>query len=297
MRAERGNPTGPGPACAKGTRPPTVFVIPGRASECTERLICAGTNVALCIPVDPFKPNDAKPADVTIDIKLDDLKLDAAPNVEPTDPKRPGSGMPVILVAIVGVVAGMVTMFAVVATRTTAAHEPARPTTAPSASPAPVVEEGPVPTWTGSKRAGWANDGSKTIAFTLASTRDLPVWMNRARPALIVRCLSRVTEAFVMLETSTSFEQDANLRTVRVQWDDDATAVQQWTVSETARELFAPDGVAFVRRMASAKRLRFGFAPFNAEPVTAEFAVEGFDKLAGLVASTCGWRFDDRTSS
>jgi hypothetical protein len=121
--------------------------------------------------------------------------------------------------------------------------------------------------------------------------------MNRARPALIVRCLYRTTEAFVMLETSTSFEQDANRRTVRVQWDDDATAVQQWTVSETARELFAPDGVAFVRRMASAQRLRFGFAPFNAEPVTAEFAVEGFDKLAGLVASTCGWRFDERTSS
>ena len=259
--------------------------------------MCAGTNVALCIPVEPFKPNDATPADVTSDIKLDDINPGVAPNVEPTDPKRPGAGMPVILVAIVGVVAGMVMMFAVVATRTTAANESARPTAAPPASPAPVVEEGPVPTWTGSKRAGWANDGSKTIAFTLASTRDLPVWMNRARPALIVRCLSRTTEAFVMLETSTSFEDDANLRTVRVQWDDEQPAVQKWTVSETARELFAPDGVAFVRRIASAKRLRFGFAPFNAEPVTAEFVVDGFDQLAGLVASTCGWRFDGRTSS
>lgn len=242
--------------------------------------------------MEPFKPNDAKPADVKIDLELDDLKLDATANVEPTDPKRPGSGMPVIVVAIVGVVAGMVTMLAVVSTRTQAVSKPAPLAAAAPATPAPLVEEGPTPTWTGSRRASWANDGSKTIAFTLASTRDLPVWMNRARPALIVRCLYRTTEAFVMLETSTSFEQDANRRTVRVQWDDDATAVQQWTVSETARELFAPDGVAFVRRMASAKRLRFGFAPFNAEPVTAEFAVEGFDKLAGLVASTCGWRFD-----
>ena len=100
-----------------------------------------------------------------------------------------------------------------------------------------------------------------------------------------------------MLETSTSFEDDANLRTVRIQWDDEQASVQKWTVSETARELFAPDGVAFVRRMATAKRLRFGFAPFNAEPATAEFAVEGFDRLAGLVAGTCGWRFDARTSS
>ena len=235
------------------------------------------------LPVEPLETNtanDAKPNDVT-----------------PSDPKPAGSGMPVILVAIVGAVAGMVAMFAVVSTRTDAADPSAHQVEAAPAPAAPVGEEGPVPTWTGSKRSSRANDGSKTIAFTLAATHDLPVWMNRARPALIVRCLYRATEAFVALETSTSFENDANLRTVRVQWDDEKQSVQQWTVSETARELFAPDGVAFVQRLANARRLRFGFSPFNAEPVTAEFAVEGFDGLAGLVASTCGWRFDARTSS
>ena len=230
-------------------------------------------------------------------MKLDDVNLEVTSNATPADPKRADSGMPVILVAIVGIVAGMVTMLAVVSTRTQAVSEPAPQTVAVPPPPAPIAEEGPAPTWSGSRRASWANDGSKTIVFTLASTRDLPVWMNRARPALIVRCLYRTTEAFVMLDTSASFEQDANRRTVRVQWDDEAAAVQQWTVSETARELFAPDGVAFIRRMASARRLRFGFAPFNAEPVTAEFAVEGFDTLAGLVAGTCGWRVDGRTSS
>lgn len=230
-------------------------------------------------------------------MKLDDVNLEVTSNATPADPKRADSGMPVILVAVVGIVAGMVTMLAVVSTRTQAVSEPAPQTVAVPPPPAPIVEEGPAPTWSGSRRASWANDGSKTIVFTLASTRDLPVWMNRARPALIVRCLYRTTEAFVMLDTSASFEQDANRRTVRVQWDDEAAAVQQWTVSETARELFAPDGVAFIRRMASARRLRFGFAPFNAEPVTAEFAVEGFDTLAGLVAGTCGWRVDGRTSS
>jgi hypothetical protein len=247
--------------------------------------------------VEPFNANDTTPTEVKpADIKLDDINLDVTPTAKAADPKA-GSGMPVILVALVGVVAGMVTMLAVVSTRTQAVSQPPPQTAAVPAPPAPIVEDGPAPTWTGSRRASWANDGSKTIAFTLASTRDLPVWMNRARPALIVRCLYRTTEAFVMLDTSTSFEQDANRRTVRIQWDDDAPAVQQWTVSETARELFAPDGVAFVRRMASAKRLRFGFAPFNAEPVTAEFAVEGFDTLAGLVAGTCGWRLGERTSS
>ena len=219
-----------------------------------------------------------------------------ASDVKPEEAKPPVSSTSMILAAIVGAVAGMVAIFAVVGTRTTAADTTASQAAAPAPA-APVVEEGPVPTWSGSKRVSWANDGSKTIAFTLAATHDLPVWMNRARPALIVRCLYRTTEAFVVLDTSTSFEDDANLRTVRVQWDDEAQSVQQWTVSESAKELFAPDGVAFVRRAANAKRLRFGFSPFNAEPVTAEFAVEGFDTLAGLVANTCGWRFDERTSS
>jgi hypothetical protein len=249
---------------------------------------------------DDAKPNDIKAGDITlddikaVDVKASDVKARGVPpdNVKPTV-----SGMPVILVAIVGGVAGMVAMFAVMGTRTDAADTAAPPAAAAPAPAAAVVEEGPLPTWSGSKRASWANDGSKTIAFTLASTRDLPVWMNRARPALIVRCLSRTTEAFVVLDTSTSFEDDANLRTVRVQWDDEDESAQRWTVSETARELFAPDGVAFVRRLAHARRLRFGFSPFNAQPVTAEFAVEGFDTLAGLVANTCGWRFDERTSS
>ena len=96
-----------------------------------------------------------------------------------------------------------------------------------------------------------------------------------------------------MLDTSADFEKDADRRTVRVQWDDDPQRVQQWAVSETGRELFAPDGIDAVRRMTRARHLKFGFKPFNAEPVTADFAVEGFDELAPLVARSCGWRLDD----
>jgi heme-degrading monooxygenase HmoA len=92
---------------------------------------------------------------------------------------------------------------------------------------------------------------------------------------------------FVALDTSASFEDDADRRTVRIQWDDEPPSVQQWRVSESGKELFAPDGKDVIERMATARRLQFGFTPFNAEPVTAEFAVEGFDRLAGLVTGTC----------
>ena len=203
-----------------------------------------------------------------------------------------------ILVGIVGVCLGSVIVLAF--GRVSAdGPAPAPPAVSASAPTAPEIESTPPPTWTGSRRAAWAHDGSKTIAFTLASTRDLPVWMSHARPALVVRCQYRATEAFVVLDTSASFEEDADRRTVQIQWDDEDSSTERWGVSETGRELFAPDGKEFVRRAATARRLRFGFTPFNASPVTAVFAVEGFDQLAGLVATTCGWRVEasqDRTN-
>ena len=114
--------------------------------------------------------------------------------------------------------------------------------------------------------------------------------MSRVRPALVVRCLSRSTQAFVVIGTSASYEEDAYRRTIRLQWDDAAEMTQQWQTSESGHELFAPDAVAFVQQLAHGQRLRFGFTPFNAPPVTAEFVVEGFEPLARLVASTCGRR-------
>ena len=166
-------------------------------------------------------------------------------------------------------------------------------TTTKPGSPA-VAESSPEPTWTGARKATWAYDGSKTIAFQLQATHDVSVWMSRARPVLVVKCLSRSTQVFVILGSSTTFEEDAFKRTVRVQWDDGAEMGQQWQASESGQELFAPDGIAFVRQLARTNRLRFGFTPFNAQPVTVEFAVQGFDQLAGLVANTCGWRLDSR---
>ena len=226
-------------------------------------------------------------------------KPEAIAAATPTEATNAGERAPqgmtwsLILVGIVGVCLGSVIVLAFgrVSAKEPAAAPPAVSAPAPST---PEIESTPPPTWTGARRATWAHDGSKTIVFTLAATRDLPVWMAHARPALVVRCQYRATEAFVVLDTSASFEDDADRRTVQIQWDGEESTTQRWGVSETGRELFAPDGKEFVRRAATARTLRFGFTPFNASPVTATFAVEGFDQLAGLVATTCGWRVDAR---
>jgi hypothetical protein len=243
--------------------------------------------------VEPEKPSEQ----LSIDWQADETPAPAqippvqASSVAVVKAEQPRTARsPFIGVATVGAIAGGLATLAFVSVPPRAAariETPAPAAAVTTAPPTAVVDSIPPPTWTGARRASWARDGSKTIAFHLAATRDLSVWMNKARPVLAARCLYRNTEVFVMLDTSARFEDDPDRRTVRVQWDDEPASVQQWGVSESGKELFAPDAKAFIARMASARRLQFGFAPFNAEPVTAVFAVAGFDQLQELVTGTC----------
>jgi len=163
------------------------------------------------------------------------------------------------------------------------------PTTGPSGVPdAPVVESTLLPTWVGRRQAVWASDGTKTVSFSLDAISDVTA-SSRTRPQLVARCLSRATEVY-LVTGPLSFEQQAGSHTVRVRVDDEPEQTEQWLDSDGSRELFAPDGAALSARLARAHRLRVGFTPFNAKPVTAEFIVEGFDELAPLLARTCSRR-------
>jgi hypothetical protein len=212
-------------------------------------------------------------------------------------PASRGNTRSLALAGGVGVLACVTAIFAFQSMQPAASPQPVAIVTPPSspapAAPAPIVQSSPPPTWVGARQATWANDGSKTISFELDATNDVTVWMGRVRPLLIVRCLYRTTEVFVAIRSSASIEGQAGQHTVRLHIDDDPEEVQQWSDSVTGQELFAPNSVDLARRLASAQRMRFSFTPYNASTVTAEFAVQGFDKLAGLVGNTCGWKLTD----
>ena len=201
-----------------------------------------------------------------------------------------------MIVGAVGMLAGIAFVLALgwlhgdAPVQTAAAAAAPTATTATKPVAPAVIESAPPPMWSGRRTAAWARDGSKTISFQLDATRDVPAWMSRVRPTLVVRCLSRATQVFVAIGTSANFEEDAYHRTVRLQWDDGPETAQKWETSESGQELFAPDSVALVGQLAHAQRLRLGFTPFNAQPATVEFVVGGFEPLGKLVASTCGWR-------
>ena len=156
-----------------------------------------------------------------------------------------------------------------------------------------LTDSDPAPVWIGRRQPAWASDGSKTIEFQLEAINDVAVWMTRVRPTLVARCLSHSTDVFIVLKTAASVEARPDVHTVQVQIDEGPDEPQQWSGSQSQQELFAPDGREFIRRLARAQRLRFAFKPYNAKPVTADFFVRGFDRLAGLVAGTCGWRLEE----
>jgi hypothetical protein len=223
----------------------------------------------------------------------------AAPAVQARDavPARQPRNWSMALVGGAGVLACVTAMVVLQSLQPAASPQPveaSRPSQpARAAAAAPIVESGPTPMWVGSRQASWANDGSKTISFELEATNDVTVWMAKVRPLLIVRCLYKTTEVFVATQSAASIEGQSGNHTVRLNIDDDQELVQQWTDSVSGHELFSPNGVALARRLATAQRLRFSFTPYNANPVTAEFALQDVEKLAGLVGNTCGWKLDE----
>ncbi len=166
-----------------------------------------------------------------------------------------------------------------------ASPTPDAPVTEPPAS----VVASPMPAWVGRRQAAWASDGTKTVAFALSPINEVGVLSSRGQPQLVARCLSRRTEVYVVTGPL-SFEGQGGSHTVRVQVDEGPEVSEQWVDSDSSQELFAPDGGALSDRLARAHRLRIGFTPFNASPVTMEFIVDGYNQLAPLVARTCGRR-------
>jgi hypothetical protein len=144
------------------------------------------------------------------------------------------------------------------------------------------------PKWSRTRQSQWATDGSRTTGFEVEAERDVTVYMDRVRPVLAVRCISRQTEVFVVLRSAPSIENSDNTHTVRIGLDDEPDVEQRWLDSSNMQALFAPDGKAFTARMATARRLRFAFKPFNAPPTAVEFDVHGFEGPLAAMSKTCG---------
>ena len=144
--------------------------------------------------------------------------------------------------------------------------------------------------WSSQRRAFWTGNARNSSAFELPAENIVPIWLNQVRPLLIVRCMSKRTEAFVFTGSALKIEQQTEDHTVRFSFDAEQPTTMRWPDSAEHDALFAPDAAAFAQRLMHAQTLRFGYTPHNAEPVEARFEVRGLTELIEPVAKECGWK-------
>ena len=156
----------------------------------------------------------------------------------------------------------------------------------PALQPASVATQA----WSSERRAYWTANQRNSVAFELPAENTVTIWLSQVRPLLIVRCLSKKTEAFVFTGSALKIEPQTEDHTVSFRFDDEQETTVRWPDSSEHDALFSPEPRAFAERVMRARTLRFGYTPHNAAPVEAHFQVGGLAELFEPVAKDCGWK-------
>lgn len=115
-------------------------------------------------------------------------------------------------------------------------------------------------------------------------------WLRTYRPSLIIRCLEHKTDIIVLTGMSATPEYGLyNEHTVRIRLDSNKPFKERWGEATNREALFAPRPIQLAKNLAKAKTMLFEFVPFNANPTTITFNVEGLDQHLSEVAKACGW--------
>jgi hypothetical protein len=141
--------------------------------------------------------------------------------------------------------------------------------------------------WNSTNR-DWVGNQRRAVAFELPAENKVAVWQRQVQLTLVVRCVANRIDAFVFTQSAAKMEPQDGDHTVRIAFDDGAESVERWPDSDEHDALFAPDGAAFIRRLAAAQTMQFGFTPHNATPVAADFNVAGLAGVMESSAKQCG---------
>jgi hypothetical protein len=133
-------------------------------------------------------------------------------------------------------------------------------------------------------------DDSPTVVLSAQASNQIEGWLERYRPELIVRCREGKTTVYAVTGMPAQPEYGKfEEATVRLRLDNRAPETEVWSESTDGKALFAPDAMALIPKLATAKRLRFEFTPFNSSGVLAEFSISGLDAYIGKIAGACNW--------
>ncbi|HYX70507.1 MAG TPA: hypothetical protein VE825_15340 [Terriglobales bacterium] len=134
-----------------------------------------------------------------------------------------------------------------------------------------------------------ALDDSTTVGFALKAEDSIEGPVGQSTPVLIVRCQDKKVEVFISTGMPASVEEGTDDHHVRLRFDSDAPQVEAWSEATNNEALFAPEPARLIKALAGAKKMAFGFTPFDANPQVAVFNVAGLGHQLAQTSGTCGW--------
>jgi hypothetical protein len=108
---------------------------------------------------------------------------------------------------------------------------------------------------------------------------------------LTIQCIRRKTELVVATD---DILDNGN---VRMRFDDAKPQQQVWSESSNHRGLFAPDPISLARQLTKMDSFLFEYRPFQKQPTTIVFKVNGLAEMLSSVAEPCGWAKIDQAKA
>jgi Type VI secretion system VasI, EvfG, VC_A0118 len=100
---------------------------------------------------------------------------------------------------------------------------------------------------------------------------------------LTIRCTRAKTALFV------ATDDIVDNGGVRIKFDDRKPQPQAWSEASDHQGLFAPDPIGLAKQLTKADSFLFEYSPFQKQPTTIEFKVNGLAEKLNSVAEPCGW--------
>jgi len=124
--------------------------------------------------------------------------------------------------------------------------------------------------------------------MVVQAVENIPGEDGEVRPVLVVRCQDRNTA--VIFNFGRFIEQSRAEAALRI--DDGAVLGASLKMSASSKAFGywqGEEAIPFAKRLLGGKRLLVQVAPFGANPVLAEFPIEGFNEAVSPLRKACGW--------
>lgn len=130
-------------------------------------------------------------------------------------------------------------------------------------------------------------DGTKTLMLRHAAE-------NESDKKLVITCAENKTKVYVAV--ASQVESTEYRSPVRLKFDDGPAIKERWGVSDGGEALFAPNGMALLRRLSRSKQFLFEYTPFRMSDRVIAFHLVGLNEQLPKIASACGGPPDQETA-